>query len=53
VDVNTLRSPDANLTKEAERVVKMMPKWKPARQKGKAVRSQYNLPVQFSIPKDK
>ncbi len=49
VDVNTLRSPDANLTKEAERVVKMMPKWKPARQGNKTVRSRFNLPVLFRL----
>ncbi|MBQ3909390.1 MAG: energy transducer TonB, partial [Bacteroidaceae bacterium] len=49
VDVNTLRSPDTNLTKEAERVVKMMPKWKPARQGNKTVRSRFNLPVLFRL----
>ena len=49
VDVNTLRSPDTNLTKEAERVVKMMPKWKPARQGNKTVRSRFNLPVMFRL----
>lgn len=31
--------------KEALRVVKAMPKWKPARNNGKAVNSYYNLPV--------
>ena len=31
VDVEIKRSPDPNLSKEAERVVKSMPKWKPAR----------------------
>ena len=49
VDVNTVRSPDANLTKEAERVVKMMPKWKPARQGNRTVRSRFNLPVLFRL----
>jgi protein TonB len=49
VDVKTLRSPDPNLTKEAERVVKMMPKWKPARQGNKTVRSRFNLPVMFRL----
>ena len=32
---------------EAIRIVKLMPKWKPGIQKGKAVRVQYNLPVHF------
>ena len=52
-NVRLLRDIGGGCGQEAVRVVKMMPKWKPARQKGKAVRSQYNLPVQFSIPKDK
>ena len=49
VDVKTLRSPDSNLSKEAERVVKLMPKWKPARQGNKTVRSRFNLPVLFRL----
>ena len=49
VDVKTVRSPDPNLTKEAERVVKEMPKWKPARQGNKNVRSRFNLPVMFRL----
>ena len=49
VDVKTARSPDPNLTKEAERVVKMMPKWKPARQGNKTVRSRFTLPVMFRL----
>lgn len=49
VDVKTLRSPDPNLSKEAERVVKLMPKWKPARQGNKTVRSRFNLPVMFRL----
>jgi len=49
VDVETKRSPDTNLTKEAERVVKMMPKWKPARQGNKTVRSRFTLPVLFRL----
>ena len=32
---------------EAIRVVKLMPKWKPGKLKGKPVRVQYNLPVVF------
>jgi len=49
VDVKVLRSPDPSLSKEAERVVKMMPKWKPARQGNKNVRSRFNLPVMFRL----
>lgn len=49
VDVKVLRSPDPSLSKEAERVVKMMPRWKPARQGNKPVRSRFNLPVMFRL----
>lgn len=49
VDVETERSPDPNLSKEAERVIKMMPKWKPARQGNKTVRSRFRLPVMFRL----
>ena len=49
VDVKILRSPDESMAKEAERVVKLMPKWRPARQGNKAVRSRFILPVTFRI----
>jgi protein TonB len=35
--------------KEAIRVVKAMPKWKPAMHEGKVVRSYFNLPITFRI----
>jgi protein TonB len=38
-----------DLDQEAVRVVKMMPKWKPGKQMGKAVRCFFNLPVRFAI----
>ena len=34
---------------EAIRVVKSMPKWTPGKQRGKAVRVQFNLPVSFHL----
>ena len=49
VDVEIKRSPDPNLSKEAERVVKAMPKWKPARQGNRTVRARFNLPVMFRL----
>lgn len=49
VDVKVLRSPDDRLSAEAERVVKSMPKWKPARQGNKPVRMRYVLPVMFRL----
>lgn len=48
-NVKALRSPDESLSKEAERVVKMMPKWKPARQGNKTIRSRFQLPIQFRL----
>ena len=37
------------LDAEAIRVVKLMPKWKPGRQKGEAVRVSYTVPINFVI----
>ena len=42
-------SGDMYLDKEAVRVVSGMPKWKPGRQSGKAVRVYYTLPVVFRL----
>ena len=49
VDVKVVRSADEHLSEEAVRVVKLMPKWKPARQGNKTVRSRFNLPVMFRL----
>ena len=48
-DVSVMRSQDPHLNKEALRVVKLMPKWKPGRQNGKAIRCRYNVPIVFSL----
>ena len=48
-----LRDIGGGCGQEAIRVVKMMPKWKPGKQKGKTVRSQYNLPIKFELSKDR
>jgi protein TonB len=39
----------ASCDEEAKRVVKLMPKWIPGKQEGKAVDVQYVLPVKFSL----
>lgn len=49
VDPAVIRSVDPYLDKEALRVVKAMPKWKPGEQRGKAVRVKFTLPVQFRL----
>jgi TonB family protein len=46
-NVKILRGKDSDLDKEAIRVVKLMPKWKPGEQRGKKVRIQCNLPIDF------
>ena len=49
VDAKVVRGVDPYLDKEALRVVNMMPKWTPGKQRGKAVRCQFTLPVQFRL----
>ena len=50
VDVEVVRSGgDASLDKEAVRVIKSMPKWKPGKQRGKPVRVKYTVPVNFKL----
>ncbi len=49
VDVEVVRSVDPSLDKEAIRMIKSMPKWTPGKQRGKAVRVKYTLPVNFRL----
>jgi protein TonB len=49
VDVEVVRSVDPSLDKEAIRVIKAMPNWAPGKQRGKAVRVKYTLPVNFRL----
>lgn len=48
-DVRTMKSVDPALDREAERVVKSMPKWIPGKQNGTAVRVKYFVPVVFRL----
>lgn len=48
-DVKVLRDIGSGCGEEAVRVVKSMPKWKPAKQRGKTVRMQFNLPIAFTL----
>ena len=48
-DVKVSRGVDASLDKEAVRVVKAMPKWKPGKQRCKPVRVSYTLPIFFQL----
>jgi len=49
VDAEVVRGIDPSLDKEALRVIGTMPKWKPGKQRGKAVRVRYTLPVVFRL----
>jgi len=48
-NINVIKEVDPLLDKEAVRVVKSMPNWIPGKQKGKAVKVSYNLPVSFKL----
>ncbi|MCB0481996.1 MAG: energy transducer TonB [Flavobacteriales bacterium] len=47
--VRVLRGIGGGADEEAVRVVKNMPSWKPGKQRGKAVRVQYNMPIRFVL----
>lgn len=51
-NVKVLKGPSADLKEEAIRVVKSMPKWKPAYFKGAPVKVVYNLPIVFKLTKN-
>lgn len=52
-NMETMQSPDERLSSEAKRVVGLMPRWKPAMDKGKAVKMRYTLPLTFRLPDKK
>ena len=49
-DVHVVKSPDEGFNEEVVRVIESMPKWKPARVKGKKVACRMNLPILFRLP---
>lgn len=49
-DLKVVRSAgDPSLDKEAIRLVKLMPKWKPGKQRDKVVRVKYTVPINFKL----
>ena len=48
-DVHTVRSVSPELDAEAIRVVSMMPKWNPGKQRGKAVSVSFTMPIMFRL----
>ncbi len=49
VKVKILRGVDASLDKEAIRVIKSMPTWKPGKQRDKPVNVTYTVPINFQL----
>lgn len=48
-DIKVVKSVDINLDAEAMRVISVMPKWTPGKQRGEVVRVKYTLPVNFKL----
>ncbi len=48
IDAKVLRGIGGGCDKAALKAIKKMPKWKPGKQRGKAVNVQYNMPVVFN-----
>jgi protein TonB len=49
IDEKVIRSLDKDCDKEAVRLVRNMPKWKPGLQEGKPLKVMYTLPVTFRL----
>ena len=48
-NAEVIRSVDINLDKEALRVIRSLPKFKPGKQRGKAVKVYYIAPINFQL----
>ncbi|MBC7863145.1 MAG: TonB family protein [Bacteroidia bacterium] len=48
-DIKVIKSPHQSLSDEAIRIIKMMPKWKAGKQNGRAVATQFTLPINFKL----
>ncbi|MCH8319162.1 MAG: TonB family protein, partial [Bacteroidetes bacterium] len=48
-DIKVIKGINKELDKEALRVIKLMPRWKPGEQRGKAVAVKYTLQVKFTL----
>ena len=52
-NIKVLRGVCSSIDAEAIRVVKLMPKWNPGMQRGKPVRVNFNLPINFQLSNKK
>lgn len=48
-NVEILQGLDEYCNQESERIIKAMPRWKPAEDKGKKVRQQFVIPIRFKL----
>jgi protein TonB len=48
-NVEVIRGVDPLLDKEAIRVIQSLPKWKPGKQRGKAVKVSHSVPIKFAL----
>ncbi|MCG8581433.1 MAG: energy transducer TonB, partial [Bacteroidales bacterium] len=49
INVKAYQGTDPNLEREAVRVVKTLPKWKPGKQRGRPVKVSFVVPVRFKL----
>lgn len=49
-DIQVVSGVDPSLDKEAVRVIKQMPQWKPGKKNGDIVRVRHKLPINFKLP---
>ena len=52
VDIIKTRGPDDLLEKEAQRIISLLPKFKPGTLNGKPVRVPFSMPIIFRLQKD-
>lgn len=48
-NIEIMKGINADLDKEAIRLIKLMPPWKPGKQNGRSVKSQFVLPINFKL----
>lgn len=48
-NINVVKSVDTSLDKEAKRLIRVMPRWKPGKQNGEPVNVEVTVPVNFRI----
>jgi protein TonB len=49
-NIKILRSVSSDIDAEATRVIAASPKWEPGRQNGQAKRTQFTVPIKFTLP---